>query len=205
MPSMVRDPSSLRRGRPVTLPSSCASPTPAPASHRKTWASCSLRSSPPSPPGRGQASGWRSSMGSSRCTTARSTWRARSAAAPHSPLPCRFVRRMGGMVRRLQPTLLRETRVTMETKGRILVIDDEEGIRKGCIRVLQPLGYAIDTAASFHEGLKRIDADEFDVVLLDVLMPDGRGIDLLEPIRERDPEAVAILITGYASVELAVD
>lgn len=93
----------------------------------------------------------------------------------------------------------------MEPKGRILVIDDEEGIRKGCARVLQPLGYAIDTATGFQDGLKKIEAAQFDVVLLDVIMPDGRGIDLLEPIRQRDPEAVAILITGYATVELAVD
>src|SRR5512142_1304119 len=93
----------------------------------------------------------------------------------------------------------------MDTKGRILVIDDEEGIRKGCARVLQPLGYAIDTATGFQDGLQKIQAGQFDVVLLDVIMPDGRGIDLLEPIRQRDSEAVAILITGYATVELAVD
>ncbi len=95
--------------------------------------------------------------------------------------------------------------MTMETKGRILVIDDEEGIRKGCARVLQPQGYAIDTAAGFQDGLKKIHAGQYDLVLLDVIMPDGRGIDLLEPIHSHDPEAVAILITGYATVELAVD
>jgi signal transduction histidine kinase len=93
----------------------------------------------------------------------------------------------------------------MDTKGRILVIDDEEGIRKGCARVLQPLGYTIDTAGGFQDGLKKVETGDFDLVLLDVLMPDGRGIDLLEPIRQRDSEAVAILITGYATVELAVD
>jgi two-component system, sensor histidine kinase and response regulator len=93
----------------------------------------------------------------------------------------------------------------METKGRILIIDDEEGIRKGCMRVLHPAGYEIEAAATFHEGLEKIQAGGFDLVLLDVMMPDGRGIDLLEPIRQRDPDAVAVLITGYATVELAVD
>ena len=93
----------------------------------------------------------------------------------------------------------------MDAKGRILIIDDEEGIRKGCGRVLQPLGYKTDTAASFRDGLEKIRAGQFDLVLLDVMMPDGKGIDLLEPIHERDPETVAVLITGYATVELAVD
>jgi two-component system, sensor histidine kinase and response regulator len=93
----------------------------------------------------------------------------------------------------------------METNGRILIIDDEEGIRKGCIRVLRPAGYNTDTAASFVEGLQKIQAGQFDLVLLDVMMPDGRGIDLLEPIQERDADAVAVLITGYATVELAVE
>lgn len=93
----------------------------------------------------------------------------------------------------------------MEIKGRILIIDDEEGIRKGCVRVLQPSGYQLEVATTFHEGLQKIRAGQFDLVLLDVMMPDGRGIDLLEPIREQDPETVAVLITGYATVELAVD
>ena len=93
----------------------------------------------------------------------------------------------------------------METQGTILVIDDEEGIRKGCIRVLRPAGYQVETAIGFQDGLQRIQAGQFDLILLDVMMPDGKGIDLIEPIRERDPEAVVVLITGYATVELAVD
>jgi signal transduction histidine kinase len=93
----------------------------------------------------------------------------------------------------------------MDNKGRILIIDDEEGIRKGCIRVLHPAGYAVAAAASFQEGLQKIKAGQFDLVLLDVMMPDGRGIDLLEPIQQADRDAVAVLITGYATVELAVD
>jgi two-component system, sensor histidine kinase and response regulator len=93
----------------------------------------------------------------------------------------------------------------MDIKGKILIIDDEEGVRKGCCRVLQPTGYVTETAASFHEGLQKIREEQFDLILLDVMMPDGQGIDLLEPILEQDPEAVPVLITGYATVELAVD
>ena len=93
----------------------------------------------------------------------------------------------------------------MDNKGRILIIDDEAGIRQGCCRVLQPQGFAVETAENFQEGTRKIQQESFDLVLLDVMLPDGKGIDLLEPIRERDPETVAIIITGYATVELAVD
>jgi two-component system, sensor histidine kinase and response regulator len=93
----------------------------------------------------------------------------------------------------------------MDIKGRILIIDDEEGVRKGCCRVLQPIGYATETAASFKEGLQKIQESHFDLILLDVMMPDGQGIDLLGPILQQDPDAVPVLITGYATVELAVD
>ena len=93
----------------------------------------------------------------------------------------------------------------MDPKGRILVIDDEVGIRKGCRRVLEPAGYIVETAASFREGMNKISQEQFDLVLLDVMMPDGRGVDLLDPIHEKDPETVAVVITGYATVEMAVE
>jgi signal transduction histidine kinase len=93
----------------------------------------------------------------------------------------------------------------MEKTDRLLIIDDEEGIRQGCSRVLRPLGFTVETAGNYQEGLRKIQAESFDLVLIDVMLPDGRGIDLLEPIREHDPETVSIIITGYATVELAVD
>ena len=93
----------------------------------------------------------------------------------------------------------------MESKGNILVIDDEVGIREGCRRVLEQAGFIVDTAASFKVGLEKIQSAGFDMVLLDIMMPDGRGIDLLRPIHEKDPDTVCVIITGYASVELAVE
>jgi signal transduction histidine kinase len=87
----------------------------------------------------------------------------------------------------------------------ILVIDDELGIRRGCQRALEPLGYQVAFATSFQEGQEKIAAENYDLVLLDVMMPDGRGIDLIPQILEKDPEAIAVIITGYATVELAVE
>jgi len=93
----------------------------------------------------------------------------------------------------------------METKGTILVIDDELGIREGCRRALTPEGFDVQTAASIKEGQQMVQKGDFDLVLLDIMMPDGRGIDLLEPIHEKDPDIVCVVITGYATVELAVN
>jgi two-component system sensor histidine kinase/response regulator len=92
----------------------------------------------------------------------------------------------------------------MEVKGNILVIDDELGIRRACQRALEPQGFKVETAATIHEGLHKIGEGDFDLVLLDVMLPDGRGIDLIDPIQEKDPDLVSVIITGYATVELAV-
>jgi two-component system sensor histidine kinase/response regulator len=92
-----------------------------------------------------------------------------------------------------------------ETEGNILVIDDELGIRQGCRRALEPQGFTVETAATMQEGLRKFQEDDFDLVLLDVMLPDGRGIELLAPIHEKDPDTVCVIITGYATVELAVE
>jgi signal transduction histidine kinase len=91
-----------------------------------------------------------------------------------------------------------------ETPARILVVDDELGIREGCRRILAPLGFFVDVAANGQEGLRKVREGHFDLVLLDVMMPDVTGVDLLQPIHEQDPDIVCIIITGYATVELAV-
>jgi len=92
-----------------------------------------------------------------------------------------------------------------EAASRILVIDDEEGMRAGCRRALVPQGHEVDTAASMAGGLDLIRREHYDLVLLDVMMPDGSGIDLIDPIHERDPDTICIIITGYATIELAVE
>jgi signal transduction histidine kinase len=92
----------------------------------------------------------------------------------------------------------------MESITHLLVIDDEPGIREGCRRVLEPLGFEVAQAESLAEGLGLIEQSSFDLVLIDVMLPDGRGIDLLEPILRNDSDTICIIITGYATVELAV-
>jgi signal transduction histidine kinase len=89
--------------------------------------------------------------------------------------------------------------------GRLLVVDDEAGIREGCRRVLEPEGYRVEMAANLVEARLRLMGPPFELVLLDVMLPDGRGIELLEDIQRRDPDTVVAIITGYATVELAVE
>ncbi|MFN3308028.1 MAG: response regulator [Anaerolineales bacterium] len=87
---------------------------------------------------------------------------------------------------------------------RILVIDDEPGIREGVRRGLSPQGYVVETAEDGKAGLALFCEQPFDLVLIDVMMPGTSGIDLIGEIHKIDPEAVCVIITGYATVEMAV-
>ncbi|MGD9047503.1 MAG: hybrid sensor histidine kinase/response regulator [Anaerolineae bacterium] len=91
-----------------------------------------------------------------------------------------------------------------EVKAKILVIDDEIGLREGCRRALTPAGYAVDTAADLATGQDLAQSRTYDLFLLDVMLPDGSGLDLLEPILDRDPNAICVVMTGFGSVQMAV-
>ncbi|HEC33563.1 MAG TPA: sigma-54-dependent Fis family transcriptional regulator, partial [Chloroflexi bacterium] len=86
----------------------------------------------------------------------------------------------------------------------ILVIDDELGIREGCRRILSRAGHQVVVAATGEDGWQQIQSGQFDLVLLDIMMPDINGMELLRRIVPFDPDLVCIIITGYATVELAV-
>lgn len=89
--------------------------------------------------------------------------------------------------------------------ARILVVDDEPGMREGCRRALALQGHTVDTAEDMATARERIAQARYDLVLLDVMMPDGRGIDLISAIHDLDADTTCIIITGFATVELAVD
>jgi two-component system sensor histidine kinase/response regulator len=91
-----------------------------------------------------------------------------------------------------------------ETPEKILVIDDEKGIQRGCARALEPAGYRVEVLGTLAEGREKLGQADYDLVLLDVMLPDGQGIDLLPVIKQQDPDTVVVIITGFATVELAV-
>src|ERR1019366_3322442 len=90
------------------------------------------------------------------------------------------------------------------THGHILVIDDEPDIRESLEVLLSSEGYRVELAANATEGLKRLEGSTYDLVLLDLMMPDKSGMEVLEEIRVRDRETPIFLITAYGSVEVAV-
>src|SRR5215467_14008261 len=90
------------------------------------------------------------------------------------------------------------------SKGKILVIDDEVDIREGLELLLTTEGYVAETAQNGTEGLQRLESATYDLVLLDLMMPDIGGMEVLEEVRRRDRETPIFMITAYGSVEAAV-
>jgi signal transduction histidine kinase/FixJ family two-component response regulator len=90
--------------------------------------------------------------------------------------------------------------------ARILVVDDEQIMRDGCTRILSKDDWEVVTADSGEAGLEAIkQGDGFDVVLLDLMMPGIGGMEVLEATQQVDPNLLVIVITGYATVESAVE
>lgn len=91
------------------------------------------------------------------------------------------------------------------TRGRVLVVDDDEDVRKLMHRQLTGLGYHCVTAAGAEEALGRIRGDVFDVVLSDIGMPEMNGLELLREIRRIDPKLMVVMVTASRSITHAVD
>ncbi|MGB9075050.1 MAG: sigma-54 dependent transcriptional regulator [Terriglobales bacterium] len=88
--------------------------------------------------------------------------------------------------------------------GSILIVDDEAEIRESLETLLEIEGYAVSSAASGQEGVAQITERPFDVVLLDLALPDKNGMDVLAEVRLLNPAQAVIMITAYGTVENAV-
>jgi two-component system, sensor histidine kinase and response regulator len=87
---------------------------------------------------------------------------------------------------------------------RVLVVDDEMAIREGCRRALTAKGLEAEVAENGPAGLRRLSEGSFEILLVDAMMPGMSGLEMLQEARKLSPEIIAIIITGYATVELAV-
>ncbi len=94
---------------------------------------------------------------------------------------------------------------SVPSPGTIIIIDDEETICSGCKLVLSDLGYTVDTFIRGKQGLDAIRRESYDLVLLDLKLPDMDGMEGLKEVRRDKPEMNVIIMTGYASVQNAVD
>jgi len=92
----------------------------------------------------------------------------------------------------------------LPVKGRILVVDDEADIREGLELLLTSEGYAAELAENGTEGLRKMEERAYDLVLLDLMMPDLSGMEVIERVRGRDRDTPIFMITAYGSVEAAV-
>lgn len=98
----------------------------------------------------------------------------------------------------------RMSEATTPAHGSVLIIDDELEIRESLQTLLEFEGYDVDAAANGTQGLSKLGDRPFDLVLLDLALPDRNGIELLPEIRAVDPQISVIMITAYGTVEDAV-
>ena len=87
---------------------------------------------------------------------------------------------------------------------KVLIVDDEELIRETLQRILKKEGYYIDVAVNGNEAIQKFNDNNFDLVLLDINLPDIDGLEVLKSLKEVTSDILVIMITGYASVENAV-
>ena len=88
--------------------------------------------------------------------------------------------------------------------ARILVVDDEEGIRKSLKAVLEEEGYLVDTAENGQEAIAKSKAGFYNLALVDIRLPDMDGVELLTSMKEGTPRMVRIIVTGYPSLDNAI-
>ena len=97
----------------------------------------------------------------------------------------------------------------MKTKGSLLLIDDDRHVLKSMAEWLREQGYAVDEAAKYSEAIKSVDSRPYDLVLCDIRLDDGDdggdGFDVLSHCRKNHPHLSVILITGYGTVETAIE
>src|SRR4051794_6462871 len=84
--------------------------------------------------------------------------------------------------------------------GKVLLIDDEEKLRSLLGRLLKLEGYAISEVSNLKAAYKAIDAEEPDVILCDVILPDGSGVDFIAKIKQQHPQIEIILLTAYGNI-----
>src|SRR4030095_12037862 len=90
-------------------------------------------------------------------------------------------------------------------KERILVVDDETQIVRAMERFLTDAGYEVATADRFEKAVARLEEGVFEAALIDLKLADKSGIDLIRKIKKIQPETVCVVITGYGTIDSAVD
>jgi DNA-binding response OmpR family regulator len=92
----------------------------------------------------------------------------------------------------------------LDKHARILVVDDDESIRKTMKTILEDEGYIVDLAASGSEAIEKTDKTTYNIALLDIRLPDIEGVQLLKLMRATVPRMRKVMVTGYPSMQNAI-
>jgi DNA-binding NtrC family response regulator len=92
----------------------------------------------------------------------------------------------------------------LEERSKILVIDDDEYILESVKEILSHAGYLVHTAKSGQEALTKLKDRVYNILLVDIVLPDIEGLDLIERLTDTLPKMRKVIITGYASLENAL-
>jgi DNA-binding NtrC family response regulator len=88
---------------------------------------------------------------------------------------------------------------------KVLIVDDEKGFLDVLAERMQSRGMEVTTATSAKEALQKLEAETFDAIVLDLMMPEMGGIEALQRIKEKSPDSEVILLTGQPSVSKGVE
>ncbi|HEX9933433.1 MAG TPA: response regulator [Allosphingosinicella sp.] len=88
-----------------------------------------------------------------------------------------------------------------DRSARILVVDDDDGVRKVAAAILEELGFEVLAAASAREALRLLECGAFDLLITDILMPEATGVELARQVREKWPQLPILFASGYADVK----
>jgi len=92
----------------------------------------------------------------------------------------------------------------MDSKIRIMIVDGEMIVRQSLLGWFKKYGHEVDTAATGMEDLKKLEQTPFQVMFVDIKMPGMDGLELLEKVKQDDPDIMVVIITAYGSIESAV-
>ncbi len=88
--------------------------------------------------------------------------------------------------------------------ARILIVDDEEIVIRSCLRILSDSSYVVDSVQDGSEALRKVDETDYDIMILDIMMPGIDGLEVLQQVKERHPDVDVIMVTGLSQIQTAV-
>src|SRR4249920_291455 len=88
--------------------------------------------------------------------------------------------------------------------SKVLIVDDERSLREVLQMVFKTEGYNVSAASGYHDAVEQMKAGVFDLVVSDIKMRDGSGIELLRDIKATNPETLVVMMTAYATTENAI-